>query len=196
MNKIFSIGFNKTGTTTLEKCLKDLDLLPQAAWEESHKLNYHWFKNDYKPIIEFAKSFKSLSDNPWNIKDFYKILDINFPNSKFILTTREPTSWFHSLRKWCTPRYGVRSSIRSLPDGPAFHKAIFGMTEDSIENYEDHYKHVYEQRNQEIKKYFAKRPDDLLVIDWTKHGWKELCEFLDKPIPNRPVPHLNKSKKR
>jgi len=193
MSKIFGIGFHKTGTTSLEKCLLDLGYRPQAAWGESNHLNKNWFNKDYDPIINFAKRFKSLSDGPWNFGDFYKVLDKHFPDSKFILTVRDSDSWFNSLRKWCTPRYGIKSSIKCLPDGPAFHKAIFGMTEDSLEDHETRYKSVYEQRNQDIVDHF-KDTNKLLVVDWNQHGWKELCEFLEIPTVKRAFPHMNKGK--
>jgi hypothetical protein len=42
--------------------------------------------------------------------------------------------------------------------------------------------------------YFSNR-DNFLIICFEKgHGWKELCRFLDKPIPSVPFPHVNKGR--
>lgn len=194
MNKVIGIGFHKTGTTTLEKCLVDLGFRPQAAWGNSHHLNKYWFEGDYEPMLKFAERFKSLSDDPWNFGDFYRHLDARFPGSKFILTVRDSEKWFDSLRRWCTPKGSKKTSLLWLPDAVQFHKAIFGITENSFESYKDHYIKVYEARNESIKEYFKDRPTDLLIIDWTKNGWKPLCDFLNRPIPNKPIPHLNKGK--
>ena len=37
------------------------------------------------------------------------------------------------------------------------------------------------------------RPEDLLIVDWEKgQGWKELCSFLNKSVPNVSFPHDNR----
>ena len=50
----------------------------------------------------------------------------------------------------------------------------------------------YEKHNRDVDEYFRNRPDDLLVLDISRHGWTELCSFLDKPVPNVRFPHVNK----
>jgi hypothetical protein len=40
--------------------------------------------------------------------------------------------------------------------------------------------------------YFKDRPEDLLVIDFTKgEEWEKLCSFLRKDIPTEDFPHYN-----
>ena len=52
----------------------------------------------------------------------------------------------------------------------------------------------YERHNREVQEYFAKRPDDLLIIDLPNDdGWSRLCPFLGHDIPNEPFPHANKA---
>ena len=36
-------------------------------------------------------------------------------------------------------------------------------------------------------------PEDRLLIWNVKEGWEPLCKFLDLPIPNKPIPHENKT---
>ena len=38
----------------------------------------------------------------------------------------------------------------------------------------------------------ATNKDNLLILDLSK-GWEPLCEFLNKPVPDVPFPHLNKN---
>ena len=53
---------------------------------------------------------------------------------------------------------------------------------------------VYKEHIKNVKKYFKGRPKDLLIIDFSKNeGWKEICEFLGKDIPNSSFPHANKT---
>jgi len=191
MSKVFGIGAHKTGTTTLEFCLAELGYLPQAAWANSAHMTEHWLANNYMPIFEFAEDYASFSDSPWNYNEFYQHLDEVFPGSKFVLTVRDPDAWFDSLRSWCTPRGTAHSSVKWLPYGSETHLQVYHMPFDCFDDYRDHYKFMFQRRNWAVQQYFKDRPDDLLVVDWTQHGWVELCKFLDKPVPNKPLPHVN-----
>jgi hypothetical protein len=44
--------------------------------------------------------------------------------------------------------------------------------------------------------HFRDRPEDLLILDICggEEGWKELCSFLDAPLPHVPFPKSNVSK--
>jgi hypothetical protein len=49
------------------------------------------------------------------------------------------------------------------------------------------------KHNAEVKHYFRDRGKDLLIVDWEEgDGWKELCNFLGKDIPDEDFPHANK----
>ena len=53
----------------------------------------------------------------------------------------------------------------------------------------------YKKHNEEVEQYFRDRLQDILFVSWEEGaGWKELCEFLGKDIPNEPFPHANKGK--
>jgi hypothetical protein len=55
---------------------------------------------------------------------------------------------------------------------------------------EEVFLNAYRKHNSEVLTYFKDR-NDLLVLDVDKDGWKELCEFLDKPVPDCPFPVKN-----
>lgn len=193
MNKIFGIGWPKTGTTTLGKSLQALELGAYAGWSKGSHLFKAWCNNEHQKVLDFAKKYTIFIDLPWNVLDFYKELDSFFPNSKFILTERDSKRWFTSLRAWLTPPHRIKSNTRYRPYGELYHKVVFENKEFSIENHEEHYKKLYLKRNQEIKNYFQNR-ENLLVVSWEKgDGWKEICSFLNTPIPNKPFPHLNRN---
>ena len=43
---------------------------------------------------------------------------------------------------------------------------------------------VYSKHNKEVIEYFENRPNDLLVLDFTKgDSWEKICPFLNKEIP-------------
>lgn len=46
--------------------------------------------------------------------------------------------------------------------------------------------------NQYIADVNAYVPEDKLLVFNVSEGWEPLCKFLGVPIPNQPLPHLNK----
>src|SRR4051812_25436491 len=66
-----------------------------------NKWDYLWYIGDYERIFnsEDFKSHEVFEDAPWWLPGFYKILYHCFPDSKFVLLTRESQSWFESMKK-------------------------------------------------------------------------------------------------
>lgn len=135
-------------------------------------------KQMYAKAYVLVEKYDAFQDNPWFI--IYKELVEKYPNSKFLITLRDTESWIKSqvanfgcietpMRKWI---YGV-----GYPGG---NENIY------VKRYEDHHKDVID--------YIKDRPGDLLVLDLQKgDGWKEICSFLQKDIPDIPFPHANKT---
>jgi len=172
--KVFGIGFHKTGTTTLEKVLQELGY--HVCGPRRDLLKYIT-KNDYEPIFKIMENFDAFQDNPWPL--LYQELDKKIPGSKFILTIRETNKWYESAFK----HFGQQQTDMQ--------RYIYGDVNDS--NQESIYKARYDKHNEEVIEYFESRKDDLLIIDWSKEmDWERICRFLNKPIPNKPLPHANK----
>ncbi len=107
-NKVFVIGFNKTGTTTLKKTLSSFGLKVgnQVAAEV---LTEDWSK--YKKadrIIRYCHTADAFQDLPFSKPKLYEDLDQAFPNSRFILTIRDtPEQWFQSLVNYYTKKFST-----------------------------------------------------------------------------------------
>jgi hypothetical protein len=171
-NKVFGIGMSKTGTTTLEYCFKKLGLLPHAGFHLKFTNNL-LKKNQLNKIIRYANKYKSFQNDPWY--HLYKELDMAFPDSKFILTVRKD-SIKHALSSW---NHGVKNGERN---GEPDKQYINDKTS------------IYENHNLAVQKYFQERTDDLLIICWDNgDGWEKLCNFLELPVPDEDLPHLNKA---
>jgi len=175
--KVFCIGFHKTGTTSLEVALKKLGYRVTGAFgtrdpEIAGKV--------HQMAYAMVSDYDAFEDNPWPI--LYRELDERFPGSKFVLTRRPTESW-------------IRSQVNDfgLTETP-MRRWIYGEDAGCPEGNEDTYIARYERHNREVLDYFKDRPDDLLVIDLPNDdGWSRLCPFLGHDIPDEPFPHANKA---
>lgn len=175
--KVFGIGLNKTGTTTLGLCLQHLGYRHTSS---NLELTKRVAAGDIEPVLDFAREYESFEDWPWPL--IYRELDERFPGSKFILTTRRtPQVWLRSLKN------------HALLTGPTeFRRIAYGHP--IPEGHEPDHLSRYEAHNRDVRQYFESRPDDLLEICWeTGSGWRELCDFLGHEVPDVPLPHANRS---
>lgn len=178
INKVFCIGFHKTGTTSLAKALQILGYKvtgPNGVNDPNIKNNVYKLEN------KLVKKYDAFQDNPWPI--IYKELDKKYPKSKFILTTRSPDSW-------------IKSIVQHFGDNKTpMREWIYGMG--APRGNESIYMKRYLDHNNEVKKYFENRPEDLLVIDLINgDGWDKLCKFLNKDVPKMKFPFINKAGER
>lgn len=172
--KILGIGFHKTGTTTLEVVLKKLGfsvLGPQQQFVA--KKNLH-------NLFSLIEDHDAVQDNPWPI--FFRELDESFPKAKFILTIRSNESWLRSIKNHCGHRHSEMREFIYGYGNPIGNERIY------LERYKKH--------NSDVLKYFQDRPEDILIIDWSKEkDWTRICSFLNCKPPNDRLPHANKFKK-
>ncbi len=215
-NKVFCIGEPKTGTSTLGICLRVLGIKSCGGWRPDLSLLWNGDGLDFDLLLEESKKQNAYHDFPWNYMQLYQKFDKVYPNSKFILTVRDSDKWFDSFKRWGTRPNGEEDILWRLSKprsrGPLadlekrekiienfipITKLQYGIDEiGPISKYESNFISAYENRNNEIIEYFADRPNDFLVINWEEgDGWDKLCNFLGYPIPDEPLPHMNKSKK-
>ena len=177
--KVIGVGFQKTGTSTLRDALRILDY---SVKDTTTRALIPILKNDYKKVLKIIDSFDAIEDTPWYI--IYKELDKLLPGSKFILTIRDEQSWYKSVSRHI-------GDLRS-----AHHEWIYGKGKGLPKDYKENTINVYNNHNKEVVEYFKNRPNDLLIIDFTKGDrWDKLCDFLDKDIPKELFPHANNSKR-
>ena len=173
MGKVFCIGFHKTGTKSLGAALENLGYRvcgpvgvkdPDIA-EKAASL-----------IHSLVPSYDAFQDNPWPL--FYEDLDRRYPDSRFIFTVRSPEAWIESV----VAHFGDHDTpMRYYIYGvghPKGNERIF------LERYRRH--------NDEVRRYFRNRPEDILTMDITRgDGWDPLCGFLGRGRPDVTFPRLN-----
>lgn len=202
--KLFCIGFGKTGTTTIERVLKDFKY-NMGNQEEGELLVFDWAKRDFKNIIKLCKSADAFQDVPFSLPFTYMALDQNYKRSKFILTERDNAEqWYHSLTRFHSKLWSdgkQRPTAVQLKNaeyrykGFAYQtvKLLYNTPDDDLYNKETLID-VYTKHNQQVKDYFKSRPEKLLVINVSKkEDYFRLCDFLQKKPIRANFPWENKT---
>ena len=178
--RIFGIGMHRTGTLSLHAALTILGY-QSTHWSSARRARQ--FYEDMtsigsSPIVDWSYAF---SDLPVSI--LYHELDMAYPGSKFILTTRDDLGWLDSVR-----RHWLSSDRQEwAKDGfsDQLHEIVYGCTEFDA----DIFLARYRRHNVEAVEYFSHRPQDLLVMNMSDGaGWHELCGFLRRWIPKVDYP--------
>ena len=169
--KVFGIGLSGTGSHSLVAALKTLG-----------------YRSKHCPKrIEQFDEYDALADIP--VSGRFEFLDLVYPKSRFILTTRDLEGWLANRRK-------KRSDDR--PRGLWALEARFN-TYGRIETDFDEMALTtcYWRHHDRVARYFAGRPEDLLTLDIVGgEGWEQLCPFLGMEIPDRPFPKVSSDKNR
>jgi hypothetical protein len=176
-SKIFGIGLNKTGTTTLGECGKILGYRCVSGCKEL--LEDVVLRRDFSRVKQMVGENDFFEDWPWPL--IYEELDQMFPRSRFILTVRRDSmAWLDSLK---------RHSMRTHPTGHC-RKLAYGYN--FPHRREKEHLEFYLQHNENVRRYFAGRDDNFIEICWEKgDGFEKLCRFLGKDVPDVPLPHAN-----
>lgn len=180
MDKVFGVGWAKTGTTSLGRAL---EILGYSHIGQRMDLVEDLMKGNDRRLWEMTKTADAFEDWPWIL--LYRQLYERYPTAKFILTCREEQSWLGSYRAMLDR--GVRNhQIRRFIYG-------FDVAQASDETLLSRVR----SHNEAVRGFFADKPGQLLVVNWGMgDGWPELCGFLGKPIPESDFPHENKRPQR
>jgi hypothetical protein len=198
--KVFCIGFNKTGTTSLEQFMKihGYSCGDQARGE---LLMRDYAKSNFEAILNFCHTADFFQDLPFSAPRTFSHLKESFPKALFILTVRNSAEeWYDSLIRFhervfgkpLTPKllksapyryegfaWEVNRLLYSSPDEDPYRK------EDLISDYNAHIKRV--------RKSFS-GDNNLLEINLSHpKSVSILCEYLNIRPEVDEMPWLNKS---
>ena len=176
--KIFAVGFNKSGTSSLDHIFKSFGLI------SFHGM--HWRTCDNLALL---RTYDCFSDG--TPEDLGK-LDRLFPESKFILQVRDLEGWLYSR---------LAHIERARSKDPNYGNPEWAVSQHAVEFW-------INQRNEHhlhVLNYFADRPDDLLVVNFIRDdsAATKVCNFLgfngefDRPhknaSPSRDVPERHET---
>lgn len=177
--KIFGVGLNKTGTTSLKLAFQKLGYEHLDRRPRLFKL---WQKRNFTEIFEQIEDYETFEDWPWPLM-VKELLDHYGDKAQFILTRRRSAeAWVESLKKHSLRTHPVRNPREAIFGHPYPH----GYEEKHIAFYNAHL-----ARTREL---FVDRQDQFVELCWEDgQGWDELCAFLNVKAPRKPFPHANRA---
>ena len=190
--QVIGAGFPRTGTASLKAALEQLGVGACYHMSECLGRPNHWQQwalaadggaVDWDELFE---GYAATTDAP--ACHFYEALAAKYPRAKLILTKRDPDRWFEStqatiLSAVATQRFaGAPPAFNAMMHKLGWHPADAAM--------HDREKMIARLTAHEAAVERTIPRSRLLVFELGE-GWEPLCEFLDRPIPGSPFPHIN-----
>ena len=189
MPKVFGIGLNKTGTSSLGEALNLLGI-KTIHYPRDDVTYTQLTRGDLR--LHILETYQGIVDTP--IVPFYQQLSQLYPSSKFILTVREQSSWLKSVEShWQFTREWHRRDQQFERFQNYVAAAVYGVLEFDAQRFA----HVYDVHLQNVMDFFAGKAGDLLMMDICKgDGWEKLCPFLGVDPPTVDFPHANRKEEK
>ena len=175
--KVFGVGNHKTGTMSLAEALNTLEVKTlHWPWQLYYDLDHS--------LLDYYDGF---ADFP--VPLLYKKLDAKYPGSRFILTVRGEDTWLRSV-EWHFTEGRTKFEFAKCAAVDDVHRSFYGTTRFNAEIFIEKYR----RHNEDVTRYFEKRPEDLLVLNFERgDGFEALSAFLGKEMPREAFPHSNRS---
>ncbi|GAA0871243.1 hypothetical protein GCM10009117_03890 [Gangjinia marincola] len=198
--KVFCIGRNKTGTTSLEAALKDFKYR-MGDQKLGERLVNEYANGNFKPVLKLCKTADAFQDAPFSWPYTWLILYHYYPNAKFILTVRDEEKWYESVVSFHSKQFKNAQGPLTKEDMKEVtyiykgwlweaNRAIWKTPEDDIYK-KDMLIANYRRHNEDVQHFFRDK-NNLLVLDVSKDdAYSKLCSFLDKPKLRDKFPHKN-----
>lgn len=198
--KVFCIGMNKTGTTSLEKFMK-LHGYAVGNQVKGELLLSDFSTGNHQAIVDFCQTADFFQDLPFSAPNCYPILLDAYPDAKYILTVRESAKvWYHSLVRFHESVFGkpltkellMRVAYRYQGFAWEANRVLYTSPEDDPYNHESLVK-TYQNHCAEVAENF-KNSDNLLVLNVADgEAVAKLSSFLEiKPLVEE-MPWLNQT---
>lgn len=187
--QVVGAGLGRTGTASLKVALEQLGIGRCYHMGEVMQNQHHiplWIdaadgRPDWDSLFE---GYTAAVDYP--ACSFWRELMDYYPDSKVLLSTRDPDSWFNSVHETIlSPDF--TEFLEHAPHAEFFEKAVWKDYKAHI-NEREFMVNYYRQREDMIRNSVA--PERLLVYR-IGDGWEPLCDFLEVPVPATEYPRVN-----
>jgi hypothetical protein len=189
--KIFVVGFNRTGTTSIQQSLQSGNVLcgPQILHE---RLLRDWAQRRFDRIVALCRYYEGFQDYPFAFPFTYQAMDQAFPDARFVLSMRDSAEqWYESLVGFESKAlFGGQTATWDLIDRCSY--CYPGFVADAsrlVYRWQDYglydRKHaidLYNRHNDDVQEYFAHRSGKLIVINVAEaDSYPRFAEFLNLP---------------
>ena len=203
--KIFCIGYNKAGTTSLYHAILELGF-KGCDLQHGEFLLWDILNNDWSKLEDFCKTAEVFKDIPFSLPNVWKKVYQMYPNAKYILSERDSTEqWYNSITKFHKKVFNLSSDpswkevqnieyryIRNDGNGGCISDYLTYIHDEHTEKpYDKTSLHKsYESHNKEVKEFFKDKDNFISVNIANNDDYIKLRKFLNKPIG---FPHLMKT---
>jgi Sulfotransferase domain len=176
--RVFGVGLNKTGTSSFHEAMTLLGFR-----------SLHWGGPAIRQLVEGSldagepllarldPTYDAFSDI-LALSSNYRLLDAQYPGSRFVLTVRPVDDWIDSRRRH------VETNIRRRAAGE--YDGHFLVVDEAA------WRAEWAGHVAGVRDYFGDRTDFLELDLATSAGWAPLCELLGVDLPDAPYPWANR----
>jgi hypothetical protein len=210
--KLIGAGLPRTATSTQKVALDILGVAPcyhmQNVFADLNEARrWRAALTDRTVLQEILDPFESAVD--WPGSYHYKELAELYPDAKVLLSVRTGESWARSMQEtiwamlWGDELIGHMTSAHCDVD-PRYdlfielcrdmwlHGGIEGgLIPNGADATLEQLAAANDRYNEQV---IATIPSDRLLVWKPADGWEPLCDFLELPVPEEPLPHINDTK--
>jgi len=191
-NKIFVLGYNKTGTKSLSKALTILGFKVMDT-NGGGQLLLDVFDNlkNNKPILNQYQEYDAFIDYPIFEPTIFSHIVDEYPNANYISLTRNLDDYVESV---------LKDKVKRLQQGIIDSWNWLGVGKQEVfENYPEYQKNWIKNRtefkHQSNLNWLKKKDINWLDLDiCSGDEWNKLCNYLGTEVPNVKFPNINKSR--
>lgn len=202
--KLIGAGLPRTATLSQRAALETLGLTPchhmQHVFADMSEV-YRWrdVLDGKLSAAELLEDFPAMVDWPGSF--YHRELMEAYPDAKVLLSVRDGDAWARSMRKTIWGLFYDDTLIRHLSDArmkvdPVWDTYIHMMIEmweragllHGADTTPASMGAAMESYNDAVRAYV---PAERLLVWKPADGWEPLCDFLEVPVPDGPVPYVN-----
>jgi Sulfotransferase domain len=205
MIELIGAGLPRTGTLSQKEALELLGFGPCYHWIDvlaDLEGQVRLWDGALEGRVDPAQILEgSRSTVDWPGGYFYRQLLDSFPDSKVLLSVRDPERWEPSFRETIVDMCFGESLIRLLSSARAhvdpkwrryleFVERMFWSEQGTFTagHSPSELIEAFVAHNEDVKRVV---PAERLLVWEVSDGWEPLCEFLGVPVPDEPLPHAN-----
>ena len=193
--KIVGAVFGRTGTLSMKFALEELGFSACYHMIEVRKNPSHpklWSEAKNKSKTDWSALFAGYQASvDWPSCNFWREQAKEFPDSKILLTLRDPSEWYESIMNTIYPSSKKFAESKEKKERDFGLWAMEMIWESVFEGKMEDRSYVigkFEKHNEQVIK---EVPSERLLVFEAGDGWSSLCEFLEVPVPKTVFPKVN-----